>query len=1362
MGENEVIKESDLIQLDGTIDRLINELNALNGAYASAVEAIKSGAEKMSSSLRTASGATREGKKAIDEAVATADRYRRAQYELAFAMSEVGKATALLKAQTRDVNKATVEQHRQVTAAIGSYDRLKSDIQELTRLYKSLSDAEQKDAEFGEQIIREIQEKNTRLKELNQQMTATVDGMTRLQKAEQELAYWQSEEGQKLLEVKRQIREVTAERKKEKAAITPLAAAKEKLRQIQSGEMNSIYALNNEIAKEKRLRELMVKEAAAQEGSYERMSLQYARAKEELKTLNMTLPENAQRIADLTKELNTAYAAMRQFQESTGVYNLSVGNYREAFTGLNMAVQQVVRELPSATVSLNTFFLAISNNIPILADELKRSKAAFEAQKEAIEKSASSSAEAAEQIGKLEKPITKVIKSVFSWQTALVLVLTILPKYGEAIISWIGDIFRGDNAARKFTKALRDIRKEMDNTNANYGENMVTIRKLINEYRELATEAERTEWIKDNEDAWKELNIAIYDTSDAESLFVNNTEKVKTALKERARAAAAFKLAEDKWTEQLDVEQKKLDAEIQGPSAQDRLKASWNVRERSGGYAGFVTDADVQQAFEERLRGYDEESAKLQEQIDLYFKLGEAAENAAAAKVGEYDDGSGKPKGGRDVTKYIESTKVKVTKESEDAITRMQISEFAKRRKEAIATYNEEVGQLQNTYNENKRILDGYYKLRKPLTDQQKKDLEDSNAKIQETLASYKDVYSKTMLDIAKDEKIATAKRQNELIQLRLSAVKEGSDEEYRLRKQAIEKRRELDKLENSKLVKSEQQDEGAIDAKYNKQLEDLEAEKSIHRLKVTRESIALQLEAVEEGGKAEYELRKSDIKAQMEMEIAENSQLATEEQMTEEAIRAKYNKQLEDLEYEHQATMKEIALKGLELRLGDVKRGSKEELSLLLQQIELEKAAAIAANKQLAEDLRQDEDEITAYYSRRAAFAQGNYDLSSFRAEQTTSKIGVVSKPTVKRGDDASRKREVYNIDLELLDIQKQLDLAEAGKLELTDEQLANLKLQQIELKKQKKELTGLNGVISDIADNGITGGILGALGFDDEAISAFSSAVSTVIDNINAIMEAEIEAAEAAVEAAEERVNAAEEAYDAEIEARNNGYANSVESARKELEQERESQREKQKLLEEAQKRQEALNTVIQASSLITAAAQLWSTMAAIPIVGPALAIAAIAAMFGSFAVAKIKANQVTASAQYGEGGLEFLEGGSHASGNDISLGTRNSKGKNMRAEGGEALAIINRRNTRRYRKQLPGIIESLNNGTFEDKYLNAFANSGERSISISQSNSIDLSNLESDVKSIRKSNETRYYTAPDGTVIMQYKNLKRIIKN
>lgn len=192
--------------------------------------------------------------------------------------------------------------------------------------------------------------------------------------------------------------------------------------------------------------------------------------------------------------------------------------------------------------------------------------------------------------------------------------------------------------------------------------------------------------------------------------------------------------------------------------------------------------------------------------------------------------------------------------------------------------------------------------------------------------------------------------------------------------------------------------------------------------------------------------------------------------------------------------------------------------------------------------------------------------------------------------------------------------------------------------------------------------------------------------------------------------------------------------------------------------------MNAVTQASSLVTASANLWSSFSSIPIVGPALALAAIATMWTSFAVAKIKAKQVTASQsdEYGEGGLEFLEGGSHASGDDIDLGVKNKKKRRMRAEGGEALAIINKQRTRKYRKILPDVIDSFNKGAFEDKYLNAFASSDGLNISLNSNGSVDLSKIEDDVRSIRKQSETKYYTLPNGTVVIQHKNVKRIIKN
>lgn len=1351
---DEVIKESDLIQLDGSIDKLIRQLSELNNAYGATIEVIKAGAESIVSSLKTASGATKEGRKTIDDASMAVNRYERALSELKFAMSETGEQVAWLKAQTADINKATVAQQRQLSAAVGSYDKINAEIKELIAFYKQLSETERENADVGGLIIQELHERQAQLKKLNAEIKPVVEQMTRLQKAEQELAYLQSEEGQKLLEVKKQIRALTSARKEEKATVDPLAVAQEKYNRALNEETQQVRELNFQTKQINTERDLEAKVAATVAGSYNRLSAEYELLKFKVKNMSSATEEGRQEIEEMQGALKRMYAEMRSFQEATGVYSLGVGDYAQTWSGLGYSVQQVIRELPSATVSLNTFFLAISNNIPMLVDELQRAKLAFDAQAAAITKSAKSSEEAAEAIGKLDRPLKTVIKTIFSWQTALILALTILPKYGEQIIDWIGSLFEGENAVKRLTRALKAIRKEMKDTNGDFGKNMLTIRKLSDEYKNLASETEKVQWIEDNKDAWRELNVAIYDVADAEQFFINRTSKVEEAFMQRARAAAAYKLSEEKFEELLLAEEERKKIIDAGPEAY----ADTPVTTGGAVVPGFDANR-AQNLYDAAVRGQELVIEGIKEEIKLLYDLGAAAEYAAEAEVGEYDDKS-KYTGGRDVTRYIENMKVRVTKEAEEAITKLQISEFAKRREEAKATYNEEVGQLQNTYNENKRILEGYYNLKKALDPQQKKELEASQAQILEALESYESVYKKTRSDIAKDEKIATAKRQQELIQLRISAVRKGSEEEYELRKQAIEKQRELDKLENSKLVKSEQQDEGAIDAKYNKQLEDLEAEKSIRRLKVTRESIALQLEAVEEGGKAEYELRKSDIKAQMEMEIAENSQLAKEEQMTEEAIRAKYNKQLEDLEYEHQKTLYDITREGIELRLGVAMRGSKQELDLVLQQIEQERLAAIAANKQLAKDLQQSEDEINAYYAKRASYAQGNYDLSSFRAEQTTARIGVVSKSKIKYGDEGSRRRERFDTEQALLDVAKQIELAEAGKLELSEEQLANLKLQQAELQKQKKELSGFKGLMSDIADDGITGGILGALGFDDEAIDAFSSAVSVIIDNINAIMEAEIEAAEAAVEAAEERVNAAQSAYDAEIEARNNGYANSVETARKELEDEQANQLEKQRMLEEAQRRQEQLNTVTQASSLITAAAQLWSTMSGIPIVGPALAIAAIATMFGSFAVAKIRANQV-ASQAYGEGGLEFLEGGSHTSGNDIDLGINNSRNRRMRAEGGEALAIINKRNTKRYRNVLPSVIESFNNGTFQDKYLNAFLTPGERNILLEPSNSIDLSKIEDDVRNIRRQNETRTSILPDGTIITVYKNVKRIVR-
>lgn len=1384
MDDDSVIRESDLIKTDGTIDKLITQLEGLNNSFAAISSNVKKNAEGIASALKSTSGATKEGRKAIDECTAAASRLEKAEQELAFASSDVGKQVAWLKAQTADMNKATVEQKRQIDAVESSYNRIQSELNELIALYKSLSQEERKDAAYGKEVALQIRLKKIELQSLNEAITPHIRQLTELQKAQQKLAYLQSEEGKELLKVKKQISELTSGRKTEKIATDALTQAEQKLAEVESGMKLRLFEVNAELEKSTKYQKAVARENIAQAGSYEQLSATYTRAKLELEKLNLTLPENKEYIEALTKELNSAYAQMRKFQESTGVYSLGVGSYKESFSGLNFAVQQVVRELPAAAVSLNTFFLAISNNIPILVDEIKRSKTAFDAQKEAILKSAKSSEEAAKQIKKLDKPIKTVIKSLFSWQTALVLVLTVLPKYGDKIFEFIGSLFESDNAVKRLAKSLKAVRKEMANTNADYGKSMVTMRRLRDEYKELSTETEKTEWLKKNSDEWKKLNVAMYSVADAERMFIDRTEEVKQAFMLRAKAAAAEKLAEEKYLEmvphlakQAEIRKKGVEAYTSIPVPASRLEAlkanpnlkyvpTFSFNEPRGDYEMFTAE----EQYNADLNYLDRKIEKLNKEADAYYDIYIAANTAADAELGTYDKEEGRgaygrgKSGGRDIAKYLETMRVKVTKEADEAISKMQISEFAKRRKEAQKNYNESTGDLKNTLSENTRILEGYYKLKTPLTDDQKNTLKVANADIEKTLSDYESVYNKTMRDIALDEQVFYAEQNGKLIQMKLDSVKKGSAEEYKLRKEALENQRKLELLNNKKLDKNERQDEVVINKKYDKQSADIDNEERLSKLKVVNEAIELKLDAVKEGSKEEYDLRKNAIQSQMEMEIAQNSLLAEEEQQKEEDIRKKYNKQLEDLEYEHQMAMIDIQKKAIELRLGNVQTGSEDEYELLLEQIELERDAALKANEQLAKEMQQDAADIRAYYAKMADYAAGRYELSTFRTDQTN-KTASTLKPTVKNvvkyGAEGSRKREVYDIVQKILDIEKQIKLAEAGKLNLSEEQLANLKLQLVQLNNQKKTLSGFDGVMHDIADGGIAGGILGALGFSDDAIEAFNTAVDTIIDGINEIIEAEIEAAEKAVELAQERVDAAQSAYDAELEARNNGYANSVETARKELEDERKNEEEKQKLLEEATKKQEAINTIMQTSSLITAAAQIWSSMSGVPIVGPILAGAAIATMFASFAYAKVKASQVAASAKYGEGGLEFLEGGSHASGNDIDLHTKNSEGKNMRAEGGEALAIINKKSTAKYRNELPAIIDSLNSGSFEDTYMKAFVNDPYLTLSVNGSNT-NLALLEDEVKRIRQNGEIHYYTRSDGSTVMRYKNLRRIIKN
>ena len=286
--------------------------------------------------------------------------------------------------------------------------------------------------------------------------------------------------------------------------------------------------------------------------------------------------------------------------------------------------------------------------------------------------------------------------------------------------------------------------------------------------------------------------------------------------------------------------------------------------------------------------------------------------------------------------------------------------------------------------------------------------------------------------------------------------------------------------------------------------------------------------------------------------------------------------------------------------------------------------------------------------------------------------------------------------------------------------------------------------------------GDIFGKRGLKDLS-KGLQQTVSYVMEQFQTIAQARVDLANTMVEQSQRELDATKSTLDQEIAARANGYANNVALAQQEY---LEKQRINEQALAEQQaavEAQERLNTIMQVTSLITASAQVFSSFSGIPIVGIPLAIAAIATMFGAFAAAKVQANQLAAQT-YGEGGTELLSGGSHQSGRDIPLGTM-PDGRERRAEGGEYLAVINKRSSRKYGSVIPAVIDALNAGVFEQKYGNAFR--GDAGIVVNVDGSTDaIERFHDDMKkAMGRKTETRL---ADGTRVITYGHTRKIIRS
>lgn len=268
-------------------------------------------------------------------------------------------------------------------------------------------------------------------------------------------------------------------------------------------------------------------------GSINEMSQALTRMRAVYKNLSAADREGAQG-QTMLKNIELLDTKIKELDASMGVHTRNVGNYASGFNMLGFQIQQVARELPSLAYGPQIFFSAISNNLPMLADEIARAKKSVDELKKA---------------GQTFTPVWKQIaSSIFSWQTLLVAGVTVLTLYGKEITNWVASLFKGKTTIDASAAALERFNSAMAQGSVSAQSELTKLNLLYRAATDLSKPyEERAEAVKKLQDIYP----AYFGNMAAEQVMVGNAvgayENLRDAIIEVAEAKAAQELiTEDK------------------------------------------------------------------------------------------------------------------------------------------------------------------------------------------------------------------------------------------------------------------------------------------------------------------------------------------------------------------------------------------------------------------------------------------------------------------------------------------------------------------------------------------------------------------------------------------------------------------------------------------------------------------------------------------------------------------------------------------------------------------------------------------------------------------------------------------------
>lgn len=1113
------------------------------------------------------------------------------------------------------------------------------------------------------------------------------------------------------------------------------------------------------------INKLIVKINQSAEGSYNRLSAQYSLNKIYLNNMTKAERENTEEGRKLVAQTKEIYEEMKRLQEATGKFQLNVGNYTEASDAI-IAYGDKLKE----TLGLNSAF---GESLLALGRGGAESKAVFTA------------------IGDGAKALGKTLLGLLS--NPVFLAIAGIAAAGAAFKWWYdynAGLVEATRLTQQFTgksgddlKAFRnEVQAVADSFNADFRETLIATNALSKQFGISANEAlqlvkdgflaggdangEFLDTLKEYPAYFKEAGIsadqfvAIVTQTNKMGIFsdkgVDAIKEANLRLREMTTATAAaldgIGISSEQVQKDLQTGTKTTFDVIQDVSAKlaelpdNAATVGAAIADIFGGPgedAGLQylrTLKDISTNMDE-VKGKAGVLAQLQEeQLQSQIELQNALSGLFDATGGNFETLTTQAKvfvnqgltaiikGVIDVVNYF------IELYNESVLIRAIWNGIVAGFKTTFDTLGNLFGFFIDIVKATGTALKGAFTL----------DFDDVKKGLSDYAAAYGNLVKAQVKDITQNFKEGLDDMQKKIKPITIPVSVGDTPKEPAGNKPVTTQNPTVTPRGKSDAEKAAEQQAKQIEAAYKKNLEatrklqdaqlQLETDEWAKRRQQTQYQYSRQIEDLQHQLQTEKDLNETGRQA------INATITALEQQQTEALLKIEQDRQLQEL-----ALQKE----SIELRLQAVKKGSEQERQLRMQLLENERQTALLQNQQKPTGQQQDAGAINASFDAKGAGIADEYlqaQLQIFDQQQALAQ----SEFDLLRNSEARKTQ--FRLQAEKERLQKVLELNQQAANKLSDVEVQTI---QNTIKKIDQEIEQSKGEERGTDIYGLFG-----LNLDDDQKEAINTSMQYALDALNTFTAARVAAADAAVEQADKEVSAAQSALDAELEARANGYANNVVQAQKELDLAKKNQEKALKEQQKAQKQQAAIQTLQQIGNMVTATALIWSQL------GFPFAIPAIAVMWASFAASKIKAAQLAkqtgetgGTETYGDGTVELLEGGSHQSGNDIDLGTK-PDGTRRRAEGGEFFAVINKRSSRRFRKIIPDVINSLNNGTFAHKYLKSYSDGDGLTLNVT-GQSPDLRNLSDDVREIKEQNRRRVYVDGDGNTIESYKNLKRKIK-